>query len=239
MYWFRKCPIMILDHIKSTLVAGLLIIIPVVVTYWILRFVFDAFDPLVKPVFEEFSVNYKPGMGIAALVVIIYLAGLVTLHVLGRRMIRLAHAAVDMIPVVRTVYGTARQAMEVFTSVKAGGKFTGVVLVDFPGYGLKSIGLVTSRIKDQDGNNLLAVYMPTSPFPTSGFTVILPENQVTPTDIPVDDAMKLIVSAGIVSPEEIKAFPRSYGTFTTGDFPTPDSDKDSQAQDSENRISNQ
>ena len=221
-------------HIRSTLLGGMLVVIPLAVTFLILRFVFDFFDPLLKPVFEQAVNRYTPGMGIASLVVIIYLVGLVTTHVLGRRMIGLAHSMVDLIPVVRTVYRTARQATEVFSfsTVGPGGKFSSVVLVEFPGRGLKSIGLVTSRIKDQEGKPLLAVYMPTSPFPTSGFLVFLHENQVTPTDLPVEDAMKLIVSAGIIAPKNINSYPNPFGDATgAGAEQTPHI--------SDNRASNQ
>ena len=199
-------------HIRTTLLAGLAIIIPVGITFLILKFIFDFFDPVLKPVFNQFIDNYTPGMGIVALAIVIYLVGLVTTHVLGRRLINLGHSLVDRVPVINAVYRAARQATDVFSN--ANSKFTSVVLVDFPGYGLRSIGLVTSKLKDQDGNTLLAVYMPTSPLPTSGFLVILPENRVTPTDIPVDDAMKLVISAGVVAPEKINYSPSFLGNFT-------------------------
>ena len=194
-------------HIRTTLVAGMLVIVPVVITFVLLRFVFNAFDPLLKDLLELFVPKYTPGMGIIALSIIVYLVGLVTTHWLGRRTIALAMGLVHMIPVVNSVYRTAHQATQVFSSVNANGKFSAVVLVDFPGYELKSIGLVTSTLKDQDGKSLLTVYVPTSPFPTSGFLIVLPEDRVTPTDIAVDDAMKMIVSVGIVTPKQITTYP--------------------------------
>ena len=219
MVWFGGIFKNVGLHIRTTLLAGVLVTIPVVVTFVILKFVFDFFDPLLQPLFESFTDRHTPGMGILALVIIIYLAGLVTTQVLGRRMIQLMHGTVDLIPVVRSVYRAARQATEVFSTVGANGKYSGVVLVDFPGNGLRSIGLVTGRLKDQDGNPLLAVYMPTSPFPTSGFLVIIPPHQVTPTDMTVNDAMKLIVSAGIMVPETIVSNPNPFRDGT----PSPSS----------------
>ena len=211
MRWLGKCLRNIGRHFRSTILAGVLVIIPVAVTYVIFNFLFDTLDPLLQPRFEQFTDNYRAGMGIGALVVIIYVLGLVTLHVIGRRLLTIGHSIVDLIPLVSGVYRAARQATEVFSTVSTDGQYSSVVLVEFPGYGLQSIGLVTGKIKDQDGNNLLAVYMPTSPFPTSGFLVILPEDQVTPTDLPVDDAIKLIVSAGIVAPEKILYKPEHVG----------------------------
>ena len=208
MSFLGKCISVFSTHIKSTLVSGLLLIIPLVITFVILRFVFGFFEDILKePLDRVVPGGYKLGMGIASLVVIIYLIGLATSHVSGRRMVTLGMGLIDMVPVVRSVYRTVHQATQVFSAVGSDGKLSSVVLVDFPGPELRSIGLVTSTLKDQDGKTLLVVYMPTSPFPTSGFLVILPEDRVTPTDIPVDDAMKLIVSAGIMAPESITSYP--------------------------------
>ena len=228
-------------HIRTTLLAGLLVIIPAGVTFLILKTLFGFFDPLLKPLFEGAIDRYTPGMGIIALLIIIYVIGLITTHVLGRRIIRFGQELVERVPVVSGVYRAARQATEVLSNVQANGKFSSVVLVDFPGHGLKSIGLVTSKIKDKDGNTLLAVYMPTSPFPTSGFLVLLPENQVTPTDIQVDDAMKLIVSAGVIAPEQIKSYPNPLVAAPTMPWPPPlpPQGEELQAQDSDGRASNQ
>ena len=227
-------------HFRATLVAGVLVIVPVVVTVVILRFVFEFFDGLLQPVVEKGTDYAVPGMGVAALVLVIYLAGLGTTHVLGRRLIEVGHALVEIIPGVRAVYRTARQATGVFSAVSSNGNFTGVVLVDFPGHGLKSIGLVTSRLKDQEGKTLLAVYMPTSPFPTSGFLVFLPEDQVTPIDMPVDDAMKLIVSAGIIAPEKIISNPDALkGVPPSTGSPVPTEGQTGLAHDSDSSASNQ
>ena len=225
-------------HIRTTLVAGVLIVIPVGLTAIILKIAFDFFDGLLEPFYDQFTDVFKPGMGIAALVVVIYLSGLLTTHFLGRRLIELGHGIVDSIPVVRSVYRAARQATEVFSTVGANGKYSAVVLVEFPGYGLRSIGLVTAKLTDQDGKPLLAVYVPTSPFPTSGFLLILPENQVTPTDLPVEDAMKLIVSAGIIAPERISSNPDGIPSTLTSS-PLPPEGPAARTHDSDSNASNQ
>ena len=214
MTWITRILKHLGRHIRSTLIAGVLVVVPVVVTIWLLRFVFDLFEPLLGEYLDQLPGAYVPGVGIVALVTIVYLAGLVTTHVLGRRLMSLVHNAVDLVPVVRSIYKTARQATEVLSMVGSDdGKFGGtVVLVDFPSRGLKSIGLVTARLKDQDGNPLLAVYMPTAPLPTGGFLIIVPEEHVTPIDMPVEEAMKLIVSAGIMSPGKITADTNPFRT---------------------------
>ena len=215
------------SHVRSSLGAGILVILPLVVTFVILKFLFDTFDPIIKDLIEEFAPRYAfPGMGIAGLALIIYLVGLITTHFLGRRLIQFGHGMVDLVPVVRGIYRTARQATDVLSTVAdgSGGKYSAVVFIEFPGYGLRSIGLVTAKMKDENGGTLLAVYCPTSPFPTSGFLCIIPEDRVTYTDLPVDEAMKLILSAGIASPESIRTGPLTFGgtPWTADNGPRPE-----------------
>ena len=139
MSWASHIPRVFGLHVRATFVAGFLIALPVVATYLILRVLFDTLDPLLKDVLEEVLPRYTPGMGIIALLILLYLIGLVATHVMGRRLIGLGHGALDLIPVVSSVYRTARQATAVLSAVNnPNDSFSGVVLVDFPGYGLKS-----------------------------------------------------------------------------------------------------
>ena len=198
-------------HIRSKLMAGLLVMIPLGITVVILKFVFDSFDPILEPVYVRIFGTYTPGIGIGTLLVLLYVIGHLTSHVVGRQIISKGNKLMNHIPIVKTVYKAALQATDVFSSVNAGdvtGTSSGkkVVLVDFPGYGLKSIGLVTGNIKGNNGERFLVVYMPTAPFPTSGFVVILKEDQVSYTSMSADQAMKVIVSAGIMAPSDIRAF---------------------------------
>ncbi len=228
-------------HFRTTLVAGVLFIIPLGITVLIFKFIFDFFDPKLDPFFEQFMDPVPPGLGIVALVILVYLAGLVAAHVLGRRLIRLGYSLVDRVPVISSVYRAARQATEVFSAIGSDGKYTSVVLVDFPGYGLRSIGLVTGRMTDQDGTPLLAVYMPTAPVPTSGFLVIMPEDRVTPTDMAVEDAIKLIVSAGVVSPDRIVSTPNLFTNIANPppEFRPYSQGHSEQSPPSDSRASNQ
>ncbi len=227
-------------HFRTRLLGGLLLIVPVGVTFLILKAIFDFLDPLLKDFMDQFITVY-PGMGIVALTIVVYLAGVLATQVVGKRIIDVGINVVDRIPVVSGVYRAARQATDVFSNVAAGdGRYSSVVLVEFPGYGLTSVGLVTGKIKDQKGNELLAVYMPTSPFPTSGFLVILPEDQVTPTDLAVDDAIKMIVTAGVVVPQSIDAdyYPFQHAP-SVARRAGPVGAATEEAQSADNRSSNQ
>ena len=204
-------------HIRRTISAGLIVTIPLAVTAVIIGLVVDWFDPLLKPAFEYFlgPDHYREGMGIGALVVLIYLAGLLTTHVLGRRFIVYGHRLVGAVPVVRSIYNTLLQATEVLSIDKSTEKYSGVVLVDFPRAGSKAIGLVTSRVTDIEGKPSVAVFVPTTPVPTSGFLLIIPEESAIPVDVSVDEAMKLIVSGGILTPQAV-LHPRPESALENG-----------------------
>ena len=192
-------------HFRSTISAGLLVIIPLGITALIIKFIFGWLDPLLKPAFEFFlgEGDYRQGMGIGALVVLIYIAGLLTTHVIGRRIIEYGHRVVGVVPVVRAIYNTLLQATEVLSIANSSQRYSGVVLVDFPKEGSKAIGLITSRVQDLEGRPSLAVFVPTTPVPTSGFLLIVPEEDTILVDVTVDEAMKLIVSGGILTPEAV------------------------------------
>ena len=185
-------------HIERTLGAGILVLLPIGITVLVFKFFFDLLDPVLKRPLSYLPGPEVPGLGFAALVFLVYLAGLVAAFVVGRRLISLAHRILEVIPLVKTIYGTTRSAVELL-STNHDSQYSAVVLVEFPRPGSRAIGLVTSHIIDADGNDTLAVYIPTTPIPSSGFLIMVPADDVTETDMSVDDAMKVVISGGILA----------------------------------------
>jgi uncharacterized membrane protein len=193
-------------HFRKTLAAGMLVVIPVVVTFAIFRVLLQWFDPLLQPVFENFlnDGDYHTGMGIIALVVLIYIAGWLTSYGLGRWIIGVGHRTIGILPVVRSIYNTLLQAMEVFAKVgDITDRASGVVFLDFPRPGVSSLGLVTGQVTGSDGLPALTIFVPTTPLPTSGFLIMVKEQDVTQTDLTIDEAMKMIVSSGLLVPDSL------------------------------------
>ncbi len=183
-----------------------MVVLPIGVTALILKFFFDLLDPLLDPAVDLVpGLSEIPGLGLVALLILIYLLGLVTAHVLGVRLINLGHRIMEFIPVVKSIYGTARTATTML-STSNDHPYSGVVLVQFPHPGMQSIGLVTSRMIDTNGEEILAVYIPTTPIPSSGFLVMVHAKDVTPTEMSVDDAMKVVISGGILAGQEFQQF---------------------------------
>ena len=185
-------------HVERTLGAGILVLLPIGITILVFKFFFDFLDPVLAKPLSYLPGPDIPGLGLLVLVVLVYFAGLVTAHVVGRRIIGLAHRLLEFIPLVKTVYGTTRTAVELI-STNNNPQYSAVVLVEFPRTGCQAIGLVTSRVVNDEGEELLAVYIPTTPIPSSGFLIMMPVSEVKPAGISVDDAMKVVISGGILA----------------------------------------
>lgn len=195
-------------HIRGSLVSGSLLLLPVALTYLIVRFVFDLADGVLRPGIEwivrQFGVDMSlPGPGIVAAVIVVYLIGALVSFRLGRTAVDWARTSLLRIPFIGTVYSANRQLIESFSGTSVTG-FKRVVLVQFPRTGTWSLGFLTG-ITDTDGvEKLIMTYVPTAPLPNSGFVVFMPAQDVLDTNLTVPDAMQLIFSGGIVSPATIK-----------------------------------
>ena len=187
-------------HIERTLMAGLLVMLPISITLFVLKFIFDLLDPILDPAVDLLPGPEIAGAGLIALIILIYIVGLVAAFVLGRRLIAVGHRVLEFIPGVKGIYGTTRSAVQLLSNGDNGQRrYDGVVLIEFPRPGIRSIGLITSRMVDTEGEELLSVYVPTTPIPSSGFLVIAPASEVTVIDMSVEDAMSVIISGGLLS----------------------------------------
>ena len=207
-------------HLRGNLTAGLFIVVPLAATVLILKIVFDLLDrPLQRALrsladqsvpslgFLDNIVDQNiPGLGVIFLIIIIYLSGLMGTHFIGRRLVTLGGQLIDRIPLIGSLYRTAEQATQLFIRASGEDKNRNVVLLDFPRAGIKSIGLVTAPLVGSKGEPLAAVYVPTTPNPTSGYLVIVPEEQLVRTDITVDEAMRIIISGGILSSDALTRY---------------------------------
>jgi len=205
------------------MLAGLLVLVPAAVTLLVIRwllgwtsgilrpaimFVLSRLDslPYVKNVPDTFVSITGSVLAIVALVVLIYFTGELSQYVLGKRLISTWESLLAKIPLVRSIYASTKQVMQA-VSLPESAAFKSVVLVEFPYRGFKSIGFFTGYIQDTQGNRLAKVFIPTAPNPTTGFFEMIVPELVEPIDIAVEDAFKMIISAGIVSPEVLAPAP--------------------------------
>ena len=193
-------------HFPRTIGTGLLLLVPVMLTFLVLKLLFDAIDGILQPAVEVAFDRRIPGLGFVILVIVIYAAGLLGAFFLGKRFIRLSQAALLRTPVIGGIYSTAKQLIDSFSGDGATG-FKRVVVIEYPRAGVWTVGFLTSMTEDENGNHMAMVYMPTAPLPNSGWVAFLPAENVYDTNLSVSEAMQLVLSGGIVAPPQIKKSP--------------------------------
>jgi len=193
-------------HLKARMISGVLVLGPLVITLFVLKLVFSALTVFVRPVIEAFPIVREWPDGVLLFIstvvalMMIYLVGMFTTHLIGRQLINFGEKLMMKLPIVKSVYSASRQVMDTFSnSTKAA--FAATVIVSFPHAGSKAIGFVTGTMLDPDGRTLYRVFVATTPNPTSGFLLLLPEEEVVFTDIPVEEGIKMIVSGGMLAPK--------------------------------------
>ncbi len=193
----------LLRKLRAHFLAGILITVPLGLTVWILVQIFNWIDGFLQPVIEPIFGHEIPGIGFGITIVLIYLVGVIASNVLGRRLLRYGESLLQKVPVARHLYTGIKQILQSFSDPGRTG-FMQVVLIEFPRKGTRTLGFVTNESSDESGRKLLNVFVPTSPNPTSGFLQIIEEGEVIRTDMSVDDALKMVVSGGRISPKEVQ-----------------------------------
>jgi uncharacterized membrane protein len=201
--------------------TGLLVWIPLIMTVWVSWFFVKRFVLGVEYLIQDFIVSlngygqnypllsffehiyYFPGMGALVVIALFLTTGFLTRFLVGRRVIDMGERIVQQIPLISRVYRSVRQIRDTFVG-RQGAVFQNVCLIEYPRAGMIAVAFVTSKeqglVQEVRGAEMVAVFVPTTPNPTSGYLVYLPPEDVTVIDISVEEAMKLIVSAGAYIP---------------------------------------
>jgi uncharacterized membrane protein len=223
-----------LRHVRTHFVRGLLIVLPTIITFWLLRILFgivsDNVTPWVLRLVSAAGVGgidgwhariAVPVIGILLTVLLIYLIGLIAANLVGQRVLRWVEGGILRIPVVKSIYGGARQLLDAL-GASGKGTFSRVVLVEYPRPGVWTIGFVTNETRSamplgDDVVSAVMVFFPTTPNPTSGWLAVVPEKDLIDLDLSIEEGVKLIVSGGIVSPDvisrRIRRVPPGAGPF--------------------------
>jgi len=198
--------------IKKYFITGLLVIIPIWATYYVLSGLLGVIDGMLGDL-PGYLLGLKfPGLGIITLILFVLLVGVLSANYLGRKLVRYGDGLMQKVPLVRGVYSTMKRIMETF-SMKH--NFHAVGLVEYPRKGCYSVGFITGGLGGEElglTGRFVTVFVPTTPNPTAGFLLILPETEVKRLDMTVDEGMTFIVSLGLVSLSEIQSHkPKHHG----------------------------
>ena len=205
-------------RLRAYFFTGLLTLLPIWLVWIVFKFVLsllsDISQPWVGPVSVQLASAHPEWLGwmddpwaqsafaVVGTVLVIVAVGALARRVVGQRLLAWFEAMIARIPLMKTVYGSARKLLDLLQTKPDGTQR--VVLIDFPHREMKCVGFVTRVVREQGtGRELAAVYVPTTPNPTSGYLEIVPVERLTPTDWTVDEAMAFIISGGAVSPDTI------------------------------------
>ncbi len=211
---------------KKYLIPGLLIWVPLAATLWVLDLIVSAMDRtlLLLPTSWQPRALFGfdiPGLGLLLSLLVVLLTGVLAHNFIGRQLVQWWEGLLSRIPIVRSIYSSVKQVSDTMLSPK-GNAFRKAVLVEFPQRGQWAIGLVVGApgpalTRDLDPD-MVTVFVPTAPNPTSGYTILVPPADVKELDISVDDALKFVISLGVVTPGEgkLRARPSALTSETPG-----------------------
>ncbi|MEX2524417.1 MAG: DUF502 domain-containing protein [Gammaproteobacteria bacterium] len=204
--------------LRKYLIAGLLVWLPLAATVFIIRMVIGLLDRtmlLLPPEYRpEALIGFSiPGMGLVLSIIILIVTGMLAANLIGRRLVESWESILGRIPLVRSIYNAFKQISSTLLD-STGKSFRKVVLVEYPKEGIWSLGFLTNEHVEVDTaaltGNMTAVFIPTTPNPTSGFLVIMAKDTIQELDMSVEEGFKFIISVGVIIPDEhIKALQNS------------------------------
>ena len=198
----------IFKHLRTKILAGILVILPLGITFFILKFVFNTLDSILDPLMPRLTVylfnrEYPvPGLGIIGFFLLLYLFGVIATNVLGRKLVHWADRLFTNIPVVKNIYLSSKQLTDAFSATRKG-SFRQAVFVEFPQEGNYVIGFVTNELTDLERQTKVTVFVPTAFVPPQGFLLFLPKEKILPSQLTIEEAIKAIMSVGIVTPHTL------------------------------------
>ena len=193
-------------YLRRYFITGLLVIIPIWGTYLVLSTLLKFLEGFLGNFLKGYGKVYFPGLGIITLFILIFLIGLFTTNYVGRRTVALWEDIMKRVPLVRNVYSVIKHVVDT-VSLQGEEHFNRVVLVEFPREGIYSIGFVTGvtrgEVQTLTTERVMNVFIPTTPNPTTGYFVFVPESKVIPLSMSVEDGMKMLISGGLYTPSPV------------------------------------
>jgi len=195
-------------RLRTYFLTGLVVAAPIAITisvaFWFIQSVDSWFSPFIPNSLKD-STYSLPGLGVLASLVILTGLGALTANIFGKTILQFGENLLDRVPVIRNIYSALKQIFET-VATQSNQNFKGVVLFEYPRKDIWALGFVTTdakgEIAEKKGDNLLCIFAPTTPNPTSGYLLFVPKEDTIKMDMTVEEAAKLIISAGIVIPEK-------------------------------------
>ena len=186
---------------KRITFAGLFAIVPLALTFYIIKIIIVFLDQLTAPILEKIKLEI-PGFGLILTLLIIFSLGIFVTNVLGRRLFSWTERLISSIPLVKTIYNTLKQITNAFSGATQTENYKRVIYIQYPRKELWTISFVTGESVDGAGKEYYHVFVPTTPNPTSGVFIIIPKKDAIEADLTVEEGLKAVISGGLLAPEE-------------------------------------
>ena len=190
----------ITQNFRSKIFAGLAALLPLYLTFFVIKFLFMTLEEMSDPILKRFNLDI-PGLGIILTVLLIYILGFLVTNFLGRKIFNIGERIVKKVPIVNMIYTTLKQITDTFTKGSTDA-FEGAVYIQYPRQGLWTMAFISGESKTKDGVPYYHLFVPTTPNPTSGFSLMIPQADTVATGMSVEDGLKTIISGGLLAPDE-------------------------------------
>jgi uncharacterized membrane protein len=211
----RRILAVLREAVRRYFVAGVLFFAPIGVTIWAIASIVVWLDNLILPHVLRLVVPGMddppplPVLGMLFTFLVIILLGVIARHFFGHEAVRAWERLLSRVPVARSIYAGVKQLLEAIFTTEQSSRFNNVVMIEYPRRGIYALAFVTGTargfLQDASEANMINCFLPTTPNPTSGFYLVVPENEVIEVDISVEDAFKIVMSAGLVTPDSLTA----------------------------------
>ncbi len=191
--------------LKRNFISGALVVAPLILTFILLKFLFESIDGILAPLVTHLVGYSIPGLGLITTGLLILLVGILTRNLVGSRLLRWGEAFLNNFPGVRTIYGAAKQLVE-GVSLPNKQAFKQVVLVEYPRRGVYALAFSVKRpelVIDGNSSPMVCLFVPSTPTPVSGMVILAPAEDVVLLDMTIEEGFRFLVSGGIASPQSL------------------------------------
>ena len=196
--------IKIVNRLSNYFLRGLITMLPLLVTIWLLWFMYSFLDGILGNIITLFVGHPLPGLGFVAIILLILITGYFATHIFGAKLFQLGEQLLYRVPIVKGIYSAAKQVNEVLFIHKGNEELRHACLIEYPRKGLYTIGFITSdaseEIEKKAKGKLINVFVPNTPTPATGFLVMVPVQEVIILEMKIEEAFKYVVSGGVLQP---------------------------------------
>lgn len=194
------------QKISAYFFRGLITLLPLLVTIWLLWFMFSFLDGILGGIIGLIVGRTIPGLGFITTIVIIFLTGYFATYIFGVKLFKLGEELLYRVPIVKSIYAAAKQINEVLFIQKGAEEYRRACLVEYPRKGIWSVGFVTSdaaaEIEAKAKEKMINVFVPNTPTPATGFLIVVPAREIILLDMKIEEAIKYVISGGVLKPSE-------------------------------------